>query len=113
MGLPRQEYWSGLPFPSPGYLPNPGIEPASPALKADSLPLSQGGNTRENYSFINGYGKIRYLHAEDCINPPHTTPVTKINSKQINDLCVRPTYVEILEENIEKILLDIGLANEI
>ena len=32
MGFPRQEYWSGLPFPSPGYLPNPGIEPVPPAL---------------------------------------------------------------------------------
>ena len=31
-GFPRQEYWSGLPFPSPGHLLNPGIEPASPAL---------------------------------------------------------------------------------
>ena len=36
MELLRQEYWSGLPFPSPGDLPNPGIEPASPALQADS-----------------------------------------------------------------------------
>ena len=34
----RQEYWSGLPFPSPGDLPDPGIEPGSPALQADSLP---------------------------------------------------------------------------
>jgi len=33
----RQEYWSGLPFPSPGDLPNPGIEPRSPAPQADSL----------------------------------------------------------------------------
>ena len=33
MGFSRQEYWSGLPFPSPGHLPNPGIEPGSPALK--------------------------------------------------------------------------------
>ena len=32
MGFSRQEYWSGLPFPSPGDLPNPGIEPGSPAL---------------------------------------------------------------------------------
>ena len=32
VGFPRQEYWSGLPFPSPGYLPDPGIEPVSPAL---------------------------------------------------------------------------------
>ena len=38
MGFPRQEYWSGLPFLSPGNLPNPGIKPLSPALQADSLP---------------------------------------------------------------------------
>ena len=37
MGFSRQEYWSGLPFPSPGNLPNPGIEPRSPALQADAL----------------------------------------------------------------------------
>ena len=38
MGFSRQEYWSGLPFPSPGDLPDPGIEPMSPALQADALP---------------------------------------------------------------------------
>ena len=38
VGLSRQEYWSGLPFLSPGDLPNPGIEPGSPALQADALP---------------------------------------------------------------------------
>ena len=37
MGFSRQEYWSGLPFPSPGDLPDPGIEPRSPALQADAL----------------------------------------------------------------------------
>ena len=37
MEFPRQEYWNGLPFPSPGDLPNPGIEPMSPTLQADSL----------------------------------------------------------------------------
>ena len=37
MGFPRQEYWSGLPFPPPGDLPDPGMDPGSPALKADSL----------------------------------------------------------------------------
>ena len=37
MGFSRQAYWNGLPFPSPGDLPNPGIEPESPALQADSL----------------------------------------------------------------------------
>ena len=39
IGFLRQEYWCGLPFPSPGDLPNPGIEPGSSALRADSLPL--------------------------------------------------------------------------
>ena len=37
-GFSRQEYWNGLPFPSPEDLPDPGIEPRSPALQADSLP---------------------------------------------------------------------------
>ena len=36
MGFSRQEYWSGLPFPSPGDLPNPGIESRSPALQTDA-----------------------------------------------------------------------------
>ena len=38
MGFSRQEYWSGLPFPSPGDLPNPEIKPRFPALQADDLP---------------------------------------------------------------------------
>ena len=42
--LPRQEYWSGLPFPPSGGFPNPGIEPTSPALQADSLPLRHQGS---------------------------------------------------------------------
>ena len=52
MGFSGQEYWSGLPFPSPGYLSDPVIEPASPALQADSLLLSHQGSidivTRKN-----------------------------------------------------------------
>ena len=44
MGLSRQEYWSGLSFPSPGGLPNPGIEPRSPALQADALPSEPPGS---------------------------------------------------------------------
>ena len=43
MGFSRQEYWSGLPFPSPGDLPNPGIKPGSPALRADALPPERPG----------------------------------------------------------------------
>ena len=43
MGFSRQEYWRGLPFPSPGDLPDPGIEPQSPSLQADSLPSEPPG----------------------------------------------------------------------
>ena len=43
MEFSRQEYWSGLPFPSPEDLPNPGIEPGSPALQADALPSEPPG----------------------------------------------------------------------
>ena len=43
MEFSRQEYWSGLPFPSPGDLPEPGIVPGSPALQADSLPFEPPG----------------------------------------------------------------------
>ena len=42
-GFSQQEYWSGLPFPSPGDLSNPGIEPGSPALQAHSLPAEPCG----------------------------------------------------------------------
>ena len=45
MGFSRQEYWNGLPFPSLGNLPDPGIDPRSPALQADALPSEPPGNT--------------------------------------------------------------------
>ena len=44
MGFSRQEYWSGLPFPSPGDLPDPGIEPRSPTLQADTLTSEPQGS---------------------------------------------------------------------
>ena len=46
MGFPRQEYWSGLPFPSLGDLPDPGIKPRSPAFQADSLPTEPPGKLK-------------------------------------------------------------------
>ena len=52
MGFSRQEYWSGLPFPSPGNLPNSGIEPRSPALQADALTSEPPGKPQENRAYI-------------------------------------------------------------
>ena len=43
LGFSGQEYWSGFPFPSPGDLPNPGIEPGSPSLQLDSVPSEPPG----------------------------------------------------------------------
>ena len=49
MGFPRQEYWGGLPFPSPGHLPDPGINPKPPAWQADSLPSEPPGKSEDKY----------------------------------------------------------------
>ena len=49
MGFSRQEYWSRLPFPPPGDLPDPGAKSESPALQADSLPTEPSGNPLIQY----------------------------------------------------------------
>ena len=48
----RAEYWSGLLFPSSGHLPDPGIEPGSPALQAESLPTEPGGNGHLTLNYV-------------------------------------------------------------
>ena len=57
MGFSRQGYWSGLPFPSPRDLPNPGIELRSPPLQVDSLPSEPPGKPRNT-----GVGGLSLLH---------------------------------------------------
>ena len=54
MGFSRWEYWSVLPFPSPGHLPDQGIEPGSPTLQADSLTSEPPGKTREPWMVWKG-----------------------------------------------------------
>ena len=51
MGFSRQEYWCGLPFPSPGDLPNPGVEPGSPALQTDTLTSEPPGKPSVNFIY--------------------------------------------------------------
>ena len=60
MGFSRQECWSGLPFPSPGDLPNPGIEPGSPALQADAFRLSHQIISPEVPQLERNCSKIRH-----------------------------------------------------
>ena len=52
----RQEFWNGLPCPSPGALPNPGIEPRSPTLQGDSLPAEPPGKPKNT-----GVGNLSFL----------------------------------------------------
>ena len=62
-GFSRQEYWSGLPCPPPGELPNPGMEPRSPTLQADSLPIELPG--KPSSPALAG----RFLNKEPAENP--------------------------------------------
>ena len=65
MGFSRQEYWSGLPFPSPGDLPDPGMEPRSPALQADALTSEPAGKLSmyisKNYSVFKNIMNIKLI----------------------------------------------------
>ena len=64
MGLSRQEYWSELPFPSPGDLPNPGFEPGSPALQADALQSEPDG--KSHIYFTSREALAPFMVTSDC-----------------------------------------------
>ena len=70
MGFSRQEYWSGLPFPSPGDLPDPGIEHGSPELQADALPSKPSGKPAPSGNPQNSRGGERRPRLEG--RPPET-----------------------------------------
>ena len=85
MGFSRQEYWSGLPFPPPGDLPNPGIEPKPPALQAGSLPPRHLGSIC--FLTIINFGtrsprdsqasSLVFLLRAQCKYSPHYKPMQK------------------------------------
>ena len=75
----RQKYWSGLPFPSPEDLPNPGIEPTSPALQADSF--YHRATRKKDYSDL--YSMSRNLFIMYHITPPHLSSVLFPSSSHI------------------------------
>ena len=74
VGFSRQEYWSGLPFPSPGILPHPGIEPGSPTLQADSL-LSEPPGTAVGHvqKWEVGTGLLRTAPTLPASLPPRSS----------------------------------------
>ena len=70
MEFSRQEYWSGLPFFSPGDLPNPGIKPRSPALQADPLPSEPPGKSWDesiSRAVIKKYHKLGSLKNKNIV----------------------------------------------
>ena len=62
MGFSRQEFWSSLPFPSPAYLPDPGIKPVTPALQVDSLLLSHWGSPFSSTALLLKPGIVYCAH---------------------------------------------------
>ena len=74
MWFPRQEYWSGLPFPSPSELPDPGIKPGSPTLQADSLPSEPPGKPIPEFRpllFKVGFLDYQQQHHLGAPDQPH------------------------------------------
>ena len=90
LGFAMQEYWSRLPFPSPGDLPNPGIKPASPAWQVDSLPLISLGNPNIRYDTIKLLEEVRgktllgINHTNVCLgqSPKAIEIKAKLNSER-------------------------------
>ena len=75
MGFSRQEYWSGLPFPSPGDLPGLGTEPRSPTLQADTVPSEPPGKPQEKelkWSEVKSLSHVRLCDPVDC-SPPSSS----------------------------------------
>ena len=92
MGFSRQEYWSGLPFPSPGDLPNPGIEPRSPTLQADAFKTNGSSFTNISCSLIQSVG----LHLLSAVLFPQVVP----------SFSLRPLSIVIKDSNIpEQVVL--------
>ena len=108
MGFPRQEYWSGLPFPPPGDLLDPGIKPASPVspvLPEDSLPLSHWITT--NWKIHQEMGipnhlicLLRNLYAgqEQQLEPDMEQQTgAKSGNEYIKAVCCHPAYLTYMQ----------------
>ena len=88
VGFSRQEYWSGLPFPSPGDLPDPGIEPGSPALEADALTSEPPGRPRKPQYF----GHLMWR--ADSFEYTEEPYKKDLNDPENHDGVITPTHLE-------------------
>ena len=82
-GFPRQEYWSGLPFRTPDYLPQPGIELMSPALAGEFFITEPPGKPKSNYTPVTKFLKIK--NKIQCI-PVHSYCTCFIHNKKNNKI---------------------------
>ena len=85
MGFSRQEYWSRLPFPPPGDLPNPGIKPRSPTLPVDSLPAKPQGKPKNT-------GVVAYPLSRGSSQPRNGTEVTCIAGRFFTSWATREVH---------------------
>ena len=82
MRFSRQEYWSGLPFPSPGDLPDPGLKPRSPSLRADALPSEPQGKPHQTPQRGAGEMQTPFSH------PPELFQILKDDAvKVLHSIC--------------------------
>ena len=90
MGFSRQEYWNGLPFPSPGDLPDPGIEPGSPAFQVDALTSEPPGKPQ--------MGQRDPLLVPHCVVSPFKRAVLLLSVPPLIDnlLYLYPTHTNLL-----------------
>ena len=102
MGFSRQEYWSGLPFPSPGNLPNPGTEPRSPALQADALTSEPPGKSISPNILIGShcYEYLLYRNSNLSFSYFRWSPLCKYVSRSTEwlswtNLCMRQKSLSI------------------
>ena len=86
MGFSRQEHWSGLPCPLPGDLPDPGIEPGSPALQADSLPLSHWGSLSRQSGVLKSQKKMHRQQQMRVIHWPSKRTVSFLKLRMMSSL---------------------------
>ena len=91
MGFPRQEYWSGLPFPSPGDLPDAGIKPMCPALAGGSLPHSHQGSPERHRRHLNEYYWVKEVNIKRLYTKVISLQLIKINEKKKAIYCIIPT----------------------
>ena len=109
MGFSRQEYWSGLPCPPPGDLPNPGIKPRSPTLQEDSLQTEPPGKPRNTGEGSVQFTSVTQLCSTFCNPMNHSTPglpvhhqlleFTQTNVHRVSD-AIQPSHPLLCIESV-------------